>query len=45
MSIAAKRSLQLNDQGPLRHFLSLDGLPRDILTAIRRAWEDAQRSE
>ena len=34
MSIDAKRSLQLNDQGQLRHFLSLDGLPRELLTEI-----------
>ncbi|MCU1718649.1 aspartate carbamoyltransferase catalytic subunit [Pseudomonas sp. 5P_3.1_Bac2] len=31
---AAKRPLQLNDQGQLRHFLSLDGLPRELLTEI-----------
>jgi aspartate carbamoyltransferase catalytic subunit len=30
----AKRPLQLNDQGQLRHFLSLDGLPRELLTEI-----------
>ena len=30
----AKRPLQLNDQGQLRHFLSLDGLSRDLLTEI-----------
>ena len=29
-----KRPLQLNDQGQLRHFLSLDGLPRELLTEI-----------
>ena len=34
MPIDAKRSLQLNDQGQLRHFLSLDGLPRELLTEI-----------
>jgi len=33
-TIAAKRPLQLNDQGQLRHFLSLDGLPRELLTEI-----------
>ncbi|WP_192980364.1 aspartate carbamoyltransferase catalytic subunit [Pseudomonas sp. EggHat1] len=32
--LAAKRPLQLNDQGQLRHFLSLDGLPRELLTEI-----------
>lgn len=32
--IDAKRPLQLNDQGQLRHFLSLDGLPRELLTEI-----------
>ncbi|APU28530.1 aspartate carbamoyltransferase [Ectopseudomonas alcaliphila JAB1] len=32
--LAAKRPLQLNDQGQLRHFLSLDGLPRALLTEI-----------
>ena len=26
--------LQLNEQGQLRHFLSTDGLPRELLTAI-----------
>ena len=31
---AAKRPLQLNDQGQLRHFLSIDGLPRELLTEI-----------
>ena len=31
---AAKRPLQLNDQGQLRHFLSLDGLSRELLTEI-----------
>ena len=30
----AKRPLQLNDPGQLRHFLSLDGLPRELLTEI-----------
>ncbi len=30
----AKRPLQLNDQGQLRHFLSLDGLRRELLTEI-----------
>ena len=30
----AKRPLQLNDNGQLRHFLSLDGLPRALLTEI-----------
>ncbi|WP_010485667.1 aspartate carbamoyltransferase catalytic subunit [Pseudomonas sp. S9] len=30
----AKRPLQLNDQGQLRHFLSLDDLPRELLTEI-----------
>ena len=30
----AKRPLQLNHQGQLRHFLSLDGLPRELLTEI-----------
>ena len=34
MPTDAKRSLQLNDQGQLRHFLSLDGLPRELLTEI-----------
>jgi aspartate carbamoyltransferase catalytic subunit len=29
-----KRSLQLNDQGQLRHFLSLEGLSRELLTEI-----------
>ena len=29
-----KRPLQLNDQGQLRHFLSLDGLRRELLTEI-----------
>lgn len=32
--LAAKCPLQLNDQGQLRHFLSLDGLPRELLTEI-----------
>ena len=32
--LATKRPLQLNDQGQLRHFLSLDGLPRELLTEI-----------
>jgi aspartate carbamoyltransferase catalytic subunit len=32
--IAVKRPLQLNDQGQLRHFLSLDGLPRELLNEI-----------
>ncbi|MGE8189964.1 hypothetical protein ACQKP4_21605, partial [Pseudomonas sp. NPDC086278] len=31
-----KRPLQLNDQGQLRHFLSLDGLRRELLTEIGR---------
>lgn len=31
---AAKCPLQLNDQGQLRHFLSLDGLPRELLNEI-----------
>jgi len=30
----AKRPLQLNDKGQLRHFLSLDGLPRALLNEI-----------
>ncbi|TWH76239.1 aspartate carbamoyltransferase [Azomonas agilis] len=30
----AKRPLQLNDNGQLRHFLSLDGLPCTLLTEI-----------
>ena len=30
----AKRSLQLNDNGQLQHFLSIDGLPRELLTEI-----------
>jgi len=30
----AKRPLQLNHQGQLQHFLSLDGLPRELLTEI-----------
>jgi len=34
MPTDAKRPLQLNDQGQLRHFLSLDGLPRELLTEI-----------
>jgi aspartate carbamoyltransferase catalytic subunit len=32
--ISAKRPLQLNDQGQLRHFLSLDGFARELLTEI-----------
>ena len=32
--LAPKCPLQLNDQGRLRHFLSLDGLPREMLTDI-----------
>lgn len=32
--LTAKCPLQLNDQGQLRHFLSLDGLPRELLTEI-----------
>lgn len=28
------RNLQLNNQGELRHLLTIEGLPRDILTAI-----------
>ena len=31
---AAKRPLQLNEQGQLCHFLSLDGLPRELLTEL-----------
>ena len=31
---AAKCPLQLNSQGQLRHFLSLDGLPRELLTEL-----------
>ena len=31
---APKCPLQINDQGRLRHFLSLDGLPRSMLTEI-----------
>ncbi|HEK1347038.1 aspartate carbamoyltransferase catalytic subunit [Pseudomonas aeruginosa] len=34
MPTDAKRPLQLNDQGQLRHFISLDGLPRELLTEI-----------
>lgn len=34
MPTAAKPPLQLNDQGRLRHFLSLDGLSRELLTEI-----------
>jgi len=34
MNTAPKCQLQLNDQGRLRHFLSLDGLPRELLTEI-----------
>lgn len=34
MPTEAKRPLQLNDQGQLQHFLSLDGLPRELLTEI-----------
>ena len=34
MPTDAKRPLQLNDQGQLRHFLSLDGLPRELLTEL-----------
>lgn len=34
MNTATKCQLQLNDQGRLRHFLSLDGLPRELLTEI-----------
>lgn len=33
-ALDTKRPLQLNDQGQLRHFLSLDGLPRELLTEI-----------
>ncbi|WP_070885868.1 aspartate carbamoyltransferase catalytic subunit [Pseudomonas sp. D2-3] len=33
-ALDAKRPLQLNDQGQLRHFLSLDGLPCELLTEI-----------
>ena len=29
-----KRNPQLNKHGELQHLLTLDGLPRDILTAI-----------
>ncbi len=32
--LSPKCPLQLNDQGRLRHFLSLDGLPREMLTEI-----------
>ena len=32
--IAAKPPLQLNDQGQLRHFLSIDGLSRELLNEI-----------
>lgn len=32
--IPAKCPLQLNERGNLRHFLSLDGLPRELLTEI-----------
>jgi aspartate carbamoyltransferase catalytic subunit len=32
--IAAKAPLQLNDQGQLRHFLSIDGLSRELLNEI-----------
>ncbi len=31
---SAKCPLQLNERGNLRHFLSLDGLPRELLTEI-----------
>ena len=31
---ASQRPLQLNDQGQLRHFLSIAGLPRELLTEI-----------
>lgn len=34
MPIARTHPLQLNDQGQLQHFLSLDGLPRELLTEI-----------
>ena len=34
MPTDAKRTLQLNDQGQLRHFLTLDGLPRELLTEL-----------
>lgn len=34
MPTDAKRPLQLNDLGQLRHFLSLDGLSRELLTEI-----------
>lgn len=34
MPLAAPRSLQLNDQGQLRHFLALDDLPQSLLTEI-----------
>ena len=34
MNTATKCQLQLNEQGRLRHFLSLDGLPRELLTEI-----------
>ncbi len=34
MHTATQCQLQLNEQGRLRHFLSLDGLPRHLLTEI-----------
>ncbi|MCL4112668.1 UNVERIFIED_CONTAM: hypothetical protein GTU68_052115 [Idotea baltica] len=34
MLTTKKRSLQLNDQGQLRHFLSLNGLPKDLLLEL-----------
>ena len=43
MPIDAKRSLQLNDQGQLRHFLSLDGLPRELLTELLVGWAGCLR--
>jgi Pyrimidine operon attenuation protein/uracil phosphoribosyltransferase len=42
--IDAKRPLQLNDQGQLRHFLSLDGLPRELLTEILDTADSVPRS-
>ncbi len=32
--LPARRNIQLNEAGELRHFLSIDGLSRDILTRI-----------
>lgn len=34
MMLKRKQTLQLNRQGQLKHFLSLDGLPKEILTEI-----------